>query len=316
VEALAAAPEDEVLRLWAGLGYYSRARNLHKAARMIMERGGFPEDPESIRALPGVGDYTAAAICSIALHKSAAAVDGNVLRIIARLDALRDNVLDASAKKTVTGLVTAKLPPAGEGPCGPGAFTEALMELGETVCLPKEPHCDVCPWEDICLARRNGCQNELPVREKKTERKKECRIAVLIRSEEDELRFWMRKRPSSGMLAGMWELPNIVVQEEDPSLSAIETLFRKQTGLFLRLGGFLGTVHHVFTHREWDLAVYEASLADKSPGNADEEGENGRTETAGTGNYRPVSAADPEVAVPAPFKKAMELYANPDKSHR
>ena len=300
VEALAAAPEDEVLRLWAGLGYYSRARNLHRAACMIAERGGFPDDYESIRALPGIGDYTAAAICSIALHRSAAAVDGNVLRIMARLYALRENVLDASVKKEITNLVEAKLPPAGEGPEGPGAFTEALMELGETVCVPKEPHCEVCPWEDICGAHREGLERELPVREKKTDRKKERRIAALIHAQGDGHLVLMHKRPATGMLARMWELPNILVTEEDLSPDQIGDLFREQTGLSLRFGEYLGTVHHVFTHREWDVEVYGAELCTPESFAPEDAAE-----------YRFVNAEAPEVAVPTPFQKALELYIRP-----
>ena len=164
-EALAAADEEEVLKAWEGLGYYSRARNLHKAAKFVAE-GGFPKDFAGVRALPGVGDYTAGAICSIAYDMPCPAVDGNVLRVLTRLLADETNIDSAGAKDKFSALLKEVYPKEA------GEFCQALMELGALVCLPNgEPQCLLCPWRELCLARLHGEWERYPVRAPKRARK-------------------------------------------------------------------------------------------------------------------------------------------------
>ena len=156
VHRLAAAPLDQVLKDWEGLGYYSRARNLHKAAGQIVDRGGFPTTYEEIRSLSGIGDYTAGAICSIAYNQPAAAVDGNVLRVIARLYAYGEDILDTKAKRQITRWVIEHIPESTSYEKGPCAYTQALMELGAMVCIPKAPRCEKCPLREDCQGAGPG----------------------------------------------------------------------------------------------------------------------------------------------------------------
>ena len=199
VAALAAAAESEVLAAWAGLGYYSRARNLHRAAKALAA-GGFPYDYEAIRALPGIGEYTAAAIASIAFGLPHAVLDGNVIRVLARVSAEEGAVSSASVKGRLRALADRLLDRK-----RPGDYNQALMELGATVCLPRSPRCPECPVSTMCEARRRGLADRLPV---KTPRAKtvviECEL-LLIRRKGSCL-MWQRPA-ESGPMAGFWELP-------------------------------------------------------------------------------------------------------------
>ncbi len=239
IASLAAAPEEEVLKLWEGLGYYSRARHLHQAARKVVsEYGGeLPPDPGLIRALPGVGDYTAGAICAIAFGLPVPAVDGNVMRVISRLYELEEDVLSPAARRRVTELVE-KVYPQGEGQAS--AFVQGLMELGETLCLPREPRCGSCPLRDFCLARLHGRTAELPLRTARTQKKEETRTLLYI---EEDGRLLLHRRPAKGVLAGLWELP----AEEDGLLSA-------------ERGEKLAQTAHVFTHLIWNMTLFRAVL--------------------------------------------------------
>jgi A/G-specific adenine glycosylase len=198
--ALASAPEQELLSCWSGLGYYSRARNLQKAAQQVVERGGFPRDYESIRGLAGVGDYTAAAIASIAFRLPHAVMDGNVLRVLARLTndhgSVRSSAVRQRLKEAADHLVD---------PRNPGRHNQALMELGATICLPKQPQCLLCPLAGFCEGRRRGTQNQLPV---KASRAAPVRIekTLLVIERRGKLLLWQRP-PDSPKLAGFWELP-------------------------------------------------------------------------------------------------------------
>jgi A/G-specific adenine glycosylase len=200
VGALATAPEQELLAAWAGLGYYARARNLQRAAKKIQELGGFPSDHASIRELPGVGDYTAAAIGSIAFNLRHAVLDGNAARVLSRLTAERGNVDSGVVKKrllaSVDRLIDAKRP---------GEFNQALMELGATVCLPKQPRCAQCPWACECQAFRLGIQHELPMKAGRPDAVG-AEKQVLMIERAGKILAW--QRPSeSRRLAGFWELP-------------------------------------------------------------------------------------------------------------
>lgn len=255
VDSLADADEDRLLKLWEGLGYYSRARNLQKAAQKIVaEHGGvFPRDYGSIRALPGVGDYTAGAIASICFDQPHAAVDGNVLRVSARyLD--DDTPIDEPPfKKSVTENLE-KIYPAGA--CG--TFTQSLMELGATVCTPRSPKCAVCPLAAQCLANKHGTAASLPVKNPKKD-KKLVRKTVFLLWCGDELALC--RREESGLLGGMWELPNVDTPlDADGALRQAECFGARPKQMLSRVNRV-----HIFTHIRWEMACYTILCAEKAP---------------------------------------------------
>ncbi|MCR5791401.1 MAG: A/G-specific adenine glycosylase [Lachnospiraceae bacterium] len=247
IASLAAAEEDSVLKLWQGLGYYSRARNLHRAAGQIMtEHGGvFPDSYEKIKKLAGIGEYTAGAIASIAFGIPVPAVDGNVLRVLSRLLCDERDVLLPETKKAVTGELLEIMPKK-----EPGIFNEALMELGETVCLPNGiPLCQECPLRNDCLACKEGRESSLPVRTAKKTRRIEKRVVFLIRNGD---RFVLHKREKKGLLAGLWELPGI--EGEEPVLP-------KEWGFSVISLTKSIEARHIFTHLEWHMRLYIAETA-------------------------------------------------------
>ena len=213
VAALAAAREQDVLAAWAGLGYYSRARNLQKAARLIAELPRFPSDYPAIRELPGLGDYTAAAVASIAFGRPHAAVDGNVLRVLSRLVAERGDIQSPTVRKRL-GEIAGKLLHRRH----PGDFNQAMMELGATVCLPKQPLCAACPIGQYCCARQQGIEKELPLRGGRS-RASQRALRLLAIEKSGKVLLW-RRAAESRRLAGFWELPE---PEQIPEARAIET---------------------------------------------------------------------------------------------
>ncbi len=226
-EVLAAASEEEVLKMWEGLGYYSRARNLHKAAK-ILAAEGLPQDFNGVRALPGVGDYTAGAICSIALGLPQPAVDGNVLRILSRLYADGANIDEPATRARFSELLRAAYPPE------TGDFCEALMELGAIVCVPNgAPLCGECPWQALCRAHLAGEEENYPVRsEKKARRVVDATVLVLQCGD----KFALEKRPAKGLLAGLWQFP--FFEGDAPDLGEVVAEKRAK---------------HIFTHVEWRM---------------------------------------------------------------
>ena len=239
VAALAALPEERLMKLWQGLGYYNRARNLQAAARQIMEEHGgvFPPDYDSVRALKGVGDYTAGAICSIAFGQPVPAVDGNVLRVVARVTGDEGDITSAAMKARVTEALRPIIPLS-----APGAFTQAMMELGATVCLPNgAPLCDRCPACEFCAARREDRTAQLPVKAKKKARRIEERTVWLIFCDG---KVALRRRPAKGLLAGLWEYPNEPGEGLPPDYP--QPLDKPSFG---------GTAKHIFTHIEWHMTA-------------------------------------------------------------
>ena len=198
--ALASAPEQDLLAAWAGLGYYSRARNLQKAAKKLLELGGFPRDHPTILELPGVGAYTAAAIASIAFDQRHAALDGNVIRVLSRLTAERGNVASGVVRRRLQAVADSLLDPR-----HPGDFNQGLMELGATVCLPKQPECTKCPIHRECRAHRLGEQNELPLLRPRVGSLRVEKQLLMIRKA-GKMLIWQRPADSRRM-AGFWELP-------------------------------------------------------------------------------------------------------------
>ena len=213
VEALAAAPVDEVLSAWAGLGYYARARNLHACAVAVVERhgGAFPADEAALLALPGIGAYTAGAIRAIAFDQPASAVDGNVERVIARLHAIETPLPDAKAEIKVRA---ARLVPERRA----GDYAQAMMDLGATVCTPRNPSCVICPLVAGCEARKRGIAEDLPRRAPKAEKPTRRGLAFVLSRRDGAI--LLRKRPSSGLLGGMDEVPSSPWREGELALEA------------------------------------------------------------------------------------------------
>ena len=240
VEALANAPEDDLMKLWEGLGYYSRARNLQKAARMIVEQGSFPNDFEGWRALSGIGEYTAGAICSIALGLPTPAVDGNVLRVLSRVIGSYEDIASPAVKREFTEELR------GVYPLGnTSEFTQSLMELGAIVCLPNgAPLCDKCPLKDLCVSQKCHLIDEIPVKTPKKQRKIEKKTVLLLRCGD---RLALNKREGKGLLANLWEYPNLPLHIDESDLKQFSPYNIKR----------LSDSNHIFTHIEWQMIGYE-----------------------------------------------------------
>ena len=249
--ALAAAPEGQLLKLWEGLGYYNRARNLQKAAKVVVERygGQLPADYEALLSLPGVGRYTAGAVASIAFGLPEPAVDGNVLRVLSRLEADRSDIADPRTRAAAEQALRRVMP---DG--APGAFNQALMELGALVCVPNgPPQCGRCPLAGLCQGRLQGVALDLPVKSSKKPRRIEQRtVLVVVR---DNLTA-IRRRPARGLLAGMWELPSL--EGEADSRQAVEAV--RRWGLEPLRVEPLGRAKHIFTHVEWHMSGLRVSV--------------------------------------------------------
>ena len=257
VRDLAEAPEEQLLKLWEGLGYYNRVRNLQKGAKKVMEDygGEIPASLEALRGLPGIGDYTAGAIASIAFGIPVPAVDGNVLRVRARLLNDPSDILDPNVKKLAASQIKEIIPPNHAGD-----FNQALMELGAMVCLPNgAAKCLYCPLNGICAAYRSGTAAELPVKTKKQPRKAEKKTVFLISCGGAVA---LRRRPEKGLLSGLWELPWV-----EGFLNA------EAAGKQLEAWGLepvrlqkLSGAKHIFTHIEWHMQAFEAEVGNKASG--------------------------------------------------
>lgn len=255
IRDLAEATEDRYLKLWEGLGYYSRVRNLHKAAEMIMEQydGEMPKRAKELEKLSGIGPYTAAAIASIAFQEAVPAVDGNLLRLYARVTLYGENIKDEKAKKAASAFYQPLMAER------PGDFNQALMDLGATVCVPNgAPHCEKCPLKPVCKAHRQKCETDYPKMPEKRPRRCEDRTVFLIR---DAGKLLLRKRPAKGLLAGLYEFPN-----ETGTMDATEAL------QYVRGLGFeplrihpLTTAKHIFSHIEWHMTGYYVMVDELHP---------------------------------------------------
>ena len=251
VQDLASAPEEELLKAWEGLGYYSRARSLQKAAKEIVARygGQLPADLEKLRALPGIGDYTAGAIASIAFGIPAAAVDGNVERVLCRWDAIKDEVGTPAVRRQIAARAQALVPRD-----RPGAFANAMMEMGATMCTPKNPKCLLCPVREGCMGFAQGIAQELPHKAKKKAQRVENRAVLLVFCDN---RVLIVKRQEK-LLGGLFVFPD-VLEESDPArlCQALEAL-----GIRAAYDEKLGHARHVFTHLIWEMDVH-AVVADE-----------------------------------------------------
>jgi A/G-specific adenine glycosylase len=255
VGALATADLDDVLSLWAGLGYYSRARNLKRAAEQVVTRfaGRVPDGVDILRELPGVGRYTAGAIASIAFGHPAPIVDGNVARVFARLLGLREPI-ESSAVKARLWEEAGRL---ADGP-SPGDLNQALMELGARVCTPRAPRCDSCPVSRFCDARAAGDAESLPVRAPKREPKQLHTVAALVLRRGKALAV---QRPAKGLLGGLWELPGGEIAARERGPAVLERVLRERTGLDVAKVTRAGRFDYAFTHRALRITVYRCESA-------------------------------------------------------
>ncbi|MDZ5474557.1 A/G-specific adenine glycosylase [Bacillus sp. 31A1R] len=256
IEALSEADEDKVLKAWEGLGYYSRVRNLQAAVREVHEKyeGKVPDNLKEISALKGVGPYTAGAVLSIAYGVPEPAVDGNVMRVFSRILSIWEDIAKVSTRKIFEEAVRELISHE-----NPSYFNQALMELGALICTPTSPSCLLCPVREHCHAFHEGTQHELPIKTKNKKQKAVQLAAVVIKDEKG--RTVIHKRPESGLLANMWEFPNMEINL--PFIDEREQLksFLSETyDLEVETGDMVGKIEHVFSHLIWNINVYEAKL--------------------------------------------------------
>lgn len=257
VEKLAQASQGEVLSMWEGLGYYSRARNLHKAAQTVVkEHGGeLPDTAKALQDLPGIGRYTAGAIASIVFGRDEPAVDGNVKRVLARVFNVEEVVDSSAGERRIWQLAEENLPP-GQA----SDYNQALMELGARVCTPRKPNCALCPIKEGCQAQALGIQGERPLRKPKRARPLHRLAAAVIREGENVL---LRQRPEDGLLGGMWEFPNVRVDngnEGKDHAASLEDAVRAQMGLRIRARQAVGAYQHEYTHFQVKLEAFNCEL--------------------------------------------------------
>jgi A/G-specific adenine glycosylase len=298
VESLARADLDDIYAVWTGLGYYSRARNLKHAAETIVAEhdGRLPETADRLRELKGIGRYTAGAIASIAFDREEPLVDGNVIRVFTRLLGIRE---ESTAKAVVDRLWAV----AGElvrGP-RPGDLNQALMELGATLCTPKNPNCLACPVRSHCDAQRHGDAERLPIKKKNTKPKPMRAIAVWI---ERGGKILAVRRPEKGLMAGLWELPGGEIGPKDKAKDRLAEILREAVGLDIRDAQPVGRIEHVFTHRRLEVEVFRGRVG---------KGERvKRFELQAHRWVRPNAILD--LAHAGPTRKAMTLFGVTDES--
>jgi A/G-specific adenine glycosylase len=255
VRDLAGASEDRVLKAWEGLGYYSRARNLHQAARMIVQQcdGHMPATADEWRELPGIGAYTAGAIASIAGNLPEPAVDGNVLRVLSRIFSIAESIDEPATKERIWSIAADLLPRKHAG-----AFNQALMDLGARICIPRKPRCMVCPVAGQCDAFAQGIQDDLPVRRAKKAIPHHDIVVAVVRRRG---RYLIGKRPVGALLGGLWEFPGGKVEPGETHKQALVREVREETGLEVRAGEPIAVVDHAYSHFAVTLHVYACEVA-------------------------------------------------------
>ena len=256
IENLAAASLDDVLKCWQGLGYYGRVRNLRRSARLLVAdyEGRLPVTVERLIKLPGIGRYTAGAIASIAFGQRTAAVDGNVTRVISRLVDYPDDVTSNKSKKEFWELVGGAVPAE-----RPGDFNQALMDLGQQICLVRNPSCHQCPLSDLCLARLRGTQLERPVRPARKKTPHYDVTAAVIRGKDG--RFLITKRPLDGMLGGLWEFPGGKVEKGESLAAALQREIEEELAVSITVGAEFTSLKHAYTHYRITLHAFNAKIA-------------------------------------------------------
>lgn len=250
VAALANADLDTVLKVWEGLGYYTRARNLQRAAREIVNdhAGRFPAAFESLKTLPGVGDYTAAALASIAFGEAVPLVDGNVLRVYSRLTCEPDNIRDAKTKSKVRQALSQYIPPD-----RPGDFNQALMDLGREICRPRQPRCQACPVQKLCCAHQQNRTDEFPV---KSKAKPTPTYHIVVGVIYQNGKILIQRRPPKGLLGGLWEFPGGKIDDGETPENALLREIEEETGLEVKIGRQLTQLKHAYTHFKISLTCF------------------------------------------------------------
>jgi A/G-specific adenine glycosylase len=264
VEALAAAPLETVLKAWENLGYYARARHLHRAASLVVTRfaGRLPDRGEDLIRLPGIGSYTAGAILSIAFGQSTPAIDGNVRRVISRLFGLEDSIDEAPGMERIEGIVRG-LVPAGD----PGRFNQALMELGALLCTPKRPACPDCPLRHRCGALALGLTGRLPVRRKRGAIPHKAAAAAILRNDAGEI--LIVRRPASGLLGSLWKFPGGLLAEGEKPAAGLRRAVREELGIEITVSRRLAAVDHAYTHFRTTLSAYAGKITAGTPAATD-----------------------------------------------
>ncbi|MFC4801192.1 A/G-specific adenine glycosylase [Neobacillus sp. GCM10023253] len=290
IDDLAEADEDKVLKAWEGLGYYSRVRNLQSAVREVKEKynGEVPNTPEEISTLKGVGPYTAGAILSIAYGIPEPAVDGNVMRVFSRILNIWEDIAKPSSRKVFEHAVRELISHE-----DPSAFNQALMELGALVCTPTSPSCLLCPVREHCQAFEEGVQAELPIKTKKNKTRDVQLAAVLLTDEEG--RILIHKRPSDGLLANLWEFPNVEIQHPlHHEREKTSELFEQELKIHLKLEKIIGQLEHVFSHLVWNIKIYNGELQFNIPEGSD---------------WKLVTLDEiKDYAFPVPYQKMFKIY--------
>ncbi|WP_042224984.1 A/G-specific adenine glycosylase [Oceanobacillus manasiensis] len=251
VEALAAADQQDVLKSWEGLGYYSRARNLQNAVREVVAsyNGIVPINPEELGSLKGIGPYTKGAILSIAYDKPEPAVDGNVMRVFSRIFHIEEDIALPKTRKLFESYVREVI-----DHDDPSSFNQAVMELGAIICTPKSPACMLCPVQTHCKAYAEGVEEDLPVKKKAKKQRRIPYVALLIQTPEGE--YVIEKRPSNGLLADLWQFPMVPIGEI--GYDHIESWFHQEYGISLQVKNHAGKLKHVFSHLIWEIEIYHA----------------------------------------------------------
>ncbi|MFB4332581.1 A/G-specific adenine glycosylase [Paenibacillus sp. CR_12] len=315
IQSLADAPEDDVLKCWEGLGYYSRARNLQAAARQVTEQydGVMPSGKDEVSGLKGIGPYTSGAIRSIAFNIPAAAVDGNVMRVLSRYFLIEEDIMKVKTRTKMEDLVLTLVP---DGRASD--FTQALMELGALICTPKSPKCLVCPVMEHCSARLEGKEESLPIKTKAKPPRPEYRLTAIVEGTGvHEGKILIRKRPAAGLLAGMWELPHVIVSADGSSVPAAmpeETAMVRLRDALLEDGvpvqpiGHVMDAEHTFSHIQWNMGVYRCKWQDVPPA-ALQAAESAAAYETGEENFRWIHVQDMErYAFPNVFIRILNAY--------
>jgi A/G-specific adenine glycosylase len=260
ISALAQASQQDVLNLWEGLGYYSRARNLHQAAKIVADsfNGRLPETRTELETLPGIGRYTAGAIASIAFGKDEAVVDGNVKRVYARLFQVTEPVNTPAGEQEIWSLAEAHLPP-GQA----GDYNQALMDLGATICLPRKPDCSICPLAEDCLARKNNLTDQLPVKKQKNRSPHHTVTAAILHAEDGLV--LIAQRPSDALLGSLWEFPGGKQEPGEDLKACLKREILEELQCTIQIGDLLGTFKHTYTHFKVTLHAFHCQLEKGTP---------------------------------------------------
>ncbi len=258
IKALAKADEGDVLKAWEGLGYYSRARNLQAAVREVAEQydGIVPDSKVEISTLKGVGPYTSGAILSIAYGQPEPAVDGNVMRVISRIFASFDDISKQKTRVKIEEIIANLISRE-----DPAAFNQGLMEVGALICTPTSPTCSKCPIQTFCEAFKYNIQSELPIKSKKKRQKEQNLACAVIK--DDTGQVLIHQRPSTGLLASLWEFPNIEIDDETPISQQLETFLSNEFNIKTSVGKQIFQIDHVFSHLKWNITVFKVKLLNK-----------------------------------------------------